>query len=141
MSRMVMWARPTFLAVIPFRYMLSMPSWMNFLPASVRFLYSVYWRRDLLNCHSIAAIWGPVLFGGMMGVAPGKGGVGEGWCVNRPGSGVFCWGEYSTQVAMCTTAEGVGYSGEVAFQHRFYIVEYFVVGSSSVFDNFVGKGF
>ena len=99
------------------------PSWMNFLPASVRFLYSVHWRRDLLNCRSMATIWGPVLFGGMMGAAPGRGGgVGEGWCVNGLGSSVFCWGEYGAQVAMCTTAEGAGYSGEVVFQRHFILL-------------------
>ena len=71
---MVTWARPTFLSVIPFRYMSSMPSWMNFLPASERFLYPVHWQSDLLNCHSMAMIWGPVLLGGMTAAVPGKGG-------------------------------------------------------------------
>ena len=78
MSRMVTCARPTFLSVIPFRYMSSMPSCMNFLPASVRFLYLVHWRSDLLNCCSMAAIWCPVLFGGMPVAAPGKGGSANG---------------------------------------------------------------
>ena len=77
---MVTWARPTFLSVIPFRYMSSMPSWMIFLPASVRFLYSVQWHRDLLNCRSMAAIWGPVLLGGITAAVPGKGGSAKG-CV------------------------------------------------------------
>ena len=44
---------------------------MNFLPASVRFLYSVHCQRALLNCHSMAAIWCPVLLGGMTVAVPG----------------------------------------------------------------------
>ena len=40
----------------------------------MRFLYSVHCRSALLNCRSIAAIWGPVLLGGMTAAAPGKGG-------------------------------------------------------------------
>ena len=47
---------------------------MNFLPASVRFLYSVHCRCALLNWRSIAAIWGPVLLRGITAAAPGKGG-------------------------------------------------------------------
>ena len=78
MSLMVTWARPTFLSVIPLRYMSSMPSWMNFLPASVRFLYSVHWWRALLNCRLMAVIWGPVLFGGRTAAAPGKRGSANG---------------------------------------------------------------
>ena len=39
----------------------------------MRFLYSVHCHSAPLNWHSIAAIWGPVLLGGMM-AAPGKSG-------------------------------------------------------------------
>ena len=74
MSLMVMRGRPTFLSVMPFKYILSIPSWMNFFPASVRFLYSVHCCSALLNWHSIAATCGPVLLGGMMAAAPGKSG-------------------------------------------------------------------
>ena len=74
MSLMAMWVRPTFLSVVPFKYISSIPSWMNFFPASMRFLYSVHCRSALLNWHSIAAIWGPVLLGGMTAAAPGKSG-------------------------------------------------------------------
>ena len=74
MSLMVMWARPTFLSVMPFQYISLIPSWMNFFPVSVRFLYSVHCCSALLNWHSIAAIWGPVLLGGMMAAVLGKSG-------------------------------------------------------------------
>ena len=74
MSLMVTLARPTFLSVMPFKYISSIPSWMNFFPASVRFLYSVHCCSALLNWRSIAAIWGLVLLGGMTAAAPGKGG-------------------------------------------------------------------
>ena len=73
------------------------------------------------------------------GGGAGKPRVGEGWRVNGCGSGVFCWGEDGAQVAVCTPAKGAGYRGEVAFQRRFDVVEYFVVGSSSTFYDFVGK--
>ena len=63
----------------------------------------------------MAAIWGPVKFGGMVAAVPGNGGVGKWWCVYWRGHGIFCWGEYCTQVAMCTTAQGAWYSGEIVF--------------------------
>ena len=112
---MVTWVRTTFLSVILFRYMASMSSWMNFLPASVRFLYSVHWRSDLLNCHSMAAIWGPVLLGGMTSAAPGKVGSANGGVLIGVAAAYSAGGEYSAKIAMCTTAKGAWYCDEVAF--------------------------
>ena len=137
---MVTWARPTFLSVIPFRYMSSMPSWINILPASVRFLYSIHWRSALLNCHSIAAIWGPVLLDGMTAAAPGKWGSAKGGVLMGVAAVYFCCSENCSQVPVVATSKGAWYHCKVSFQGLFYIVECFVVGLPGVFYDFVGKG-
>ena len=138
-SLMVTWARPTFLSMIPFRYMSSMPSWMNFLPALVRFLYSVHWQSALLNCHSIADL-GSCAVGWNDGGSTGEVGIGKGWSVDGCGSGIFFCSENCSQVPVVATSKGARYHCEVAFKGLFDILECFIVGSASVFYDFVGKG-
>ena len=70
-----------------------------------------------------------------------KDGIGKGWSVDGSGSAIFRCSENGAQIAVCSTTEGAWHSGEVSFEGCFDIVEYFVVRSSCMFDDFVWKSY
>ena len=136
---MVTWGRPTFLSVMLSRYMSSMPSWMNF-----SCIGEVLVFHPLPECFVELSFDGRDLGAGAVGWKGGgstwEEGIGEGWSVDGCGSGVFCCSENGSHLPVGATAKGAWYHCEVSFHCLFYIVECYIVGSSSVFYDFVGKG-